>query len=151
ALGTNVATDPAALTLLPGFKVEILRSSQPGEGSWISLAFDPQGRLTLARENRGLIRLAIGRDAIKSVEVINDTLLECRGLLYALGALYVNANNSKGFYRLRDTTGSDHFDEIKLLLRTGGNVGHGRNHVVLGPDGAIWLVHGNNVTLPRSV
>src|SRR5205085_10247268 len=78
-------------------------------------------------------------------EVIEDTLLECRSLLYAHDALYVNANNSKGFYRLRDTKGDGRFDEVKLLLRTGGGVGHGRNHIVLGPDSSIYLVHGNNV------
>ena len=88
---------------------------------------------------------------VEMVEVINNSLLECRGLLYAHNALYVNANNSKAFYRLRDTDGNDRFDEIKLLLKTEGNVGHGRNHVVLGPDGAIWLVHGNNVTLPKGI
>jgi putative heme-binding domain-containing protein len=151
ALGTNSATDPRTFTIRPGFKVELVRSSQPGEGSWVSMAFDPQGRLTLARENRGLIRLTLTTGAVERVEVINDTLLECRGLLYAHHALYVNANNSKGFYRLRDTDGDDRFDEVKLLLKTTGNVGHGRNHVVAGPDGSIWLVHGNNVTLPSNV
>jgi len=151
ALGTNSATDPRTFTLRPGFKGELLRSSQAGEGSWVSMAFDPKGRLTLARENRGLLRLTLGTGAVQRVELINDTLLECRGLLYAHNALYVNANNSKGFYRLRDTDGNDRFDEVKLLLRTGGGVGHGRNHVVLGPDGSIWLVHGNNVTLAENV
>jgi len=48
---------------------------------------------------------------VRQVEVIEDTLLECRGLLYAHGSLYVNANNSKGFYRLRDTKGDGRFDE----------------------------------------
>jgi predicted regulator of Ras-like GTPase activity (Roadblock/LC7/MglB family) len=65
------------------------------------------------------------------VEVIDDTLLECRGLLYAHGALYANANNSKAFVRLRDTDGDGKFDETKELLRTEGRVGHGRNHAVL--------------------
>jgi len=147
ALSTNTATDPATFTLAKGFKAELIRSAQPGEGSWISLAFDPKGRLTLARENRGLLRATLGKKGVEKVEVINDTLLECRGLLYAHDSLYADANNSKGFYRLRSTHHDDNFDEVKLLLRTGGNVGHGRNHVVLGPDGAIWLVHGNNVTL----
>jgi len=179
ALGTNTATDPAGFTLLPGFKAELLRSARPEEGSWISMAFDPQGRLTIARERRGLIRLSglvgqasslpSGHPARErantgetpertggtpvplplplNVEVIEDTLLECRGLLYAYDALYVNANNSRGFYRLRDTKGNGHFDEVKLLLRTEGGVGHGRNHVVLGPDGSIYLVNGNNVKL----
>src|SRR5258706_15731412 len=57
ALGANAATDPGGFTLRPGFKAELLRSAQPDEGSWIALAFDPAGRLTLAREKRGLIRL----------------------------------------------------------------------------------------------
>src|SRR5213078_4100059 len=121
---------------------------------------------------RGLIRLTIAGQAsrpaaggevyrpiankpapvsIERVEVIEDTLLECRGLLYAHDALYVNANNSKGFYRLRDKDGDGTFEEVKLLLRTGGNVGHGRNHVVAGPDGSIYLVHGNNVALTENV
>src|SRR5437660_2685038 len=151
ALGNNRATDPATFTLAPGFKAELLRSAQPGEGSWVSMAFDPKGRLTLARENRGLIRLTLGADRVERMEVIDDTLLECRGLLYAYDALYVNANNSKGFYRLRDTDGDGRFDEVKLLLRTTGGVGHGRNHIVAGPDGSLYLVHGNNVNLAENV
>jgi putative heme-binding domain-containing protein len=151
ALKTNQATDPSTFTILPGFKAELLRSAQPDEGSWVTLAFDPKGRLTLAREKRGLLRMTLTNGQIASVEVIDDTLLECRGLLYAHDALYVNANNSKGFYRLRDTDGDDRFDETKLLLQTKGGVGHGRNRVVLGPDGAIWLVHGNNVVVPSNV
>jgi len=151
ALGTSSATDPATFTVLPGFKAELLRSAQPGEGSWVGMAFDPKGRLTVAREGRGLLRLTLENNSVDRVEVINDTLLECRGLLYAHDALYVNANNSKGFFRLRDTKGTDQFDEIKLLLHTEGNVGHGRNHVVLGPDGALWLIHGNNVTLTTNL
>jgi putative heme-binding domain-containing protein len=151
ALGSQTATDPATFTLIPGFRVELLHSAQAGEGSWVSMAFDPQGRLTLARESRGLLRLTLGPSRLERMEVIEDTLLECRGLLYAHGALYVNANNSKGFYRLRDTNGDDQFDEKKLLLATTGSVGHGRNQVVLGPDGSLWLVHGNNVEVGEAV
>ncbi len=151
ALGTNVATEAATLTLLPGFRAELLRSAQPGEDSWVSMAFDPQGRLTIAREQRGLLRMTLDSGGVAKVEVINDTLLECRGLLYAFGSLYVNANNSKGFYRLRDTDGDDQFDEVKLLLQTAGGVGHGRNHAVLGPDKMIYLVHGNNVRLAPGI
>jgi putative heme-binding domain-containing protein len=151
ALGTNRATDPATFTLLPGFNAQLLRSAQPGDGSWVSMAFDPQGRLTLAREARGLIRLTLQSDTVEKVEVIEDTLLECRGLLYANDSLYVNANNSKGFYRLRDNDGDGKYEDVKLLLRTGGNVGHGRNHVVSGPDGSIYLVHGNNVAITEKV
>src|SRR5207302_10343116 len=116
--------------------------------SWVALAFDPKGRLTIAREKVGLLRMTLSSNSIERVEVIEDKLLECRGLLYAYDSLYVNANNSKGFYRLRDTDGDDKFDEQKLLLQTEGGVGHGRNHLALGPDGFIYLVHGDDVVLP---
>jgi len=145
------ATDPATFTTLPGFKAELVRSALPEEGSWIALAFDPQGRLTLAREKKGLLRLSLDSVGVSKVEVINDTLLECRGLLYAHGALYANANNSKTLVRLRDTKGTGQFDETTELLKTEGGVGHGRNHLKLGPDGWLWIAHGNNVHLPKNL
>ena len=144
----TLATDPSTLTLLPGFKAELIRSSSADEGSWVSMAFDPQGRITLGREKRGLLRLNL---QTQKLEVIDDALLECRGLLYAHGALFANANNSKGLYRLRDTDGDDRFDESTELLHTEGGVGHGRNHLKLGPDGDLYLAHGNNVLLPTHV
>ncbi len=151
ALTPGTATDAAAITAPSGFKVELMRSAAPDEDSWVSMAFDPQGRLTIAREKKGLLRMTLSAGAgIEKVEVINDTLLECRGLLYAAGALYVNANNSKVFCRLRDVDGDGQFDQIDELLRTEGGVGHGRNHVKLGPDGMLYLTHGNNVVAPAN-
>lgn len=147
----TAATDPATFSLPPGFKAELVRSALPEEGSWIALAFDPQGRLTLAREKKGLLRLSLDSAGVSKVEVINDTLLECRGLLYAHGALYANANNSKTLVRLRDTKGAGQFDETTELLKTEGGVGHGRNHLKLGPDGWLWIAHGNNVHLPKNL
>src|SRR5258706_14226099 len=64
ALGTNAATDPATFTLLPGFKAELLRSAQPGEGSWVGMAFDPKDRLTVARESSGVLRLTLGNNNV---------------------------------------------------------------------------------------
>jgi len=179
ALGTNAATAAEHITALAGFGVELLRSAQPGEGSWVAMAFDPQGRIVIAREDRGLLRVTpditnqtVGlrkyserpltpalppKGARESmwravsalrVETINTNLLECRGLLFAYDALYANANNSKGLYRLRDTDGDDQFDEVKLLKATPGGVGHGRNQLALGPDGMIYSIHGDDVGLP---
>jgi len=160
AVANGQATDPKTISAPPGFTVELIRSAQPGEDSWIALAFDPKGRLTIAKERKGLLRMTLlsgGAGAAMTagkVESINDTLLECRGLVYAHGGLYVNANNSKALYKLRDTTPNDtidFLDESKLLLRTEGSVGHGRNHLTLGPDGFIYIMHGNDVRLPANL
>ena len=135
---------------LPGFSIERIKRAEPEEGSWVSMAFDPQGRLTIAREDKGLLRLTLSEasDDVLKVETINDTLLECRGLLYAYDSLYANANNSKGMYRLRDTSGDDRFNEVTLLREFPGTVGHGRNDLALGPDGLIYSIHGDAVKVP---
>ena len=180
ALTQNGVASPVAISTLPSFKVEVVRVAEPNEGSWISLAFDSKGRAIIGREDKGLLRLTlesvVGKNAagekqkapltptlspedggegagvvVKSVETIEDTLLECRGLLFAHGALYVTANNSKGIYRLRDTDGDDTFDEVTLLRKLEGGVGHGRNNLALGPDGMIYVTCGNNVLVPKDV
>ena len=150
AIETRRATAARHVTAIPGFKVELLRTATKAEGSWVSLEFDNEGRLLIGREGPGILRLTLPKRRFgrTRVEVVNDELNECRGLLWAHGSLYANANNSKGLYRLRDTTGDDQFDEVTLLRKTGGGVGHGRNSIALGPDGLIYLTHGNDVRLP---
>lgn len=136
-----------------GFVVELIREAKEGEDSWVGMTFDDKGRLFLGMESKGILRLTFSQaedqkpPRVTAVETVNDDLEECRGLLWAYDALYANANDSKGFYRLRDTTGDDLFDEKKLLLETSGGVGHGRNHLRLGPDGMIYITHGNDPLL----
>jgi putative heme-binding domain-containing protein len=147
---SGAVADPASIVTLPGFKIELIRLARPDEGSWISLAFDRRGRIVIGREDKGLLRLTLAEDrrTVAQVETINDALLECRGLLFAHDSLYVHANNSKGLYRLRDTDGDDQYDDVRLLRKTEGGVGHGRNGLALGPDGMIYLTLGNNVQVP---
>ena len=147
----KAGADPTDFFTLPGFEVELLKNSAKGEGSWISCAFDPEGRLSIGREDVGIWRFSFSKNkkSISQIEMINRTLKENRGLLYAHGALYVNANVSKGIYRLRDTNGDEKFDEEKLLRATPGGVGHGRNGLALGPDGLIYAIMGDSVELPK--
>lgn len=153
ALNADGVASPVSISALPGYAVEMVRQSAPGEGSWISLAFDPQGRIVVAREDKGLLRMTLDdeRKAIAKVETINADLLECRSLLFAHGALYVSANNSLGIYRLKDTDGDDTYDEVKLLKKLEGGVGHGRNGLALGKDGKIYLACGNNVRVSPDI
>src|SRR3954469_16190710 len=148
ALNSGAATDPRSIEVAPGFKIELLRSATPEEDSWVSMAFDPQGRLTIGCEKKGLLRMTLKPGGIGTVERINDSLLECRGLLFAYDSLYAVANNSKVLVRLRSSKGDDRLDEITELVHTEGGVGHGRNHVKLGPDGLLYVAHGNSVTAP---
>ncbi|NOX99432.1 MAG: c-type cytochrome [Verrucomicrobia bacterium] len=150
--GKDGALTGASTIFAPkGFKVELLHAATKSEDSWVGMTFDGKGRVIVAMEDKGLLRMTLTKGKVDKVEVINTELEECRGLLWAYDALYANANDSKGFYRLRDTTGDDQLDEVKLLLKTGGGVGHGRNHLRLGPDGLIYLVHGNSVDLPDTL
>lgn len=153
AIGTEQADEPARIRVVPGFQVELVRSSQKGEGSWVSLTFDAKGRLIVGREGPGILRMTLPQSGASNeikVELINNKLQECRGLLWAFGSLFANANNSKGLYRLRDTDGDDQFDDVKLLKTTGGGVGHGRNALTLGPDNLIYVIHGNNVLVSEA-
>jgi len=153
ASATTEGTDPSTFSTLPGYEVELLRSAGKEENSWVSMAFDPKGRITIGREDKGLLRFSFSRDRKKIVrtESIEDTLKECRGLLYAYGALYANANNSRALYRLRDLDGDDQFEEKKILYQSEGGVGHGRNDLALGPDGMIYAIHGDSVHIPDSL
>ncbi|MCH7728491.1 MAG: PQQ-dependent sugar dehydrogenase, partial [Planctomycetes bacterium] len=151
ALGTDESADPSSFIVPDGFEIALIRSAEQDEGSWVSMAFDPQGRVVIAKEDRGLLRMTLSEDGddIAEVQLINDTLLECRGLLFAFDSLYANANNSKGLYRLRDTDDDDQFDEVKLLYHSPGSVGHGRNDLALGADNMIYSIHGDAVDVPR--
>ncbi len=148
------ATDPASIQVPPGYRVQLVHSATPEQDSWVSMAFDSAGRVVLGMEKKGLLRLSFSQPdqpEVASARVIDDTLEECRGLLFAHGWLYANANRSKTLHRLRDSDDDGVFEDKEALLSTGGGYGHGRNHLKLGPDGRIWIVHGNNVHLPDRI
>jgi putative heme-binding domain-containing protein len=153
ALESGGVASPVSISALPGYAVEMVRAAAPGEGSWISLAFDPEGRMVVAREDKGLLRMTLDADrkSVAKLETINSDLLECRSLLFAHGGLYVSANNSLGIYRLKDADGDDTYDEVKLLKKLEGGVGHGRNGLALGKDGKIYLACGNNVRVSPDI
>ena len=142
--------DPTRFFTLPGFEVELLHSATDGEGSWVSCAFDTKGRLGIGREDSGILRFTFSEDRSRILK--NEWLLrsvkENRGLVYAHGALYVNANSSNGIYRFRDTNGDGQFNEEKKLFDIPGGRGHGRNGLALGPDGLIYAIMGDSVKLP---
>ena len=49
------------LTLLPGFKAELIRSAEPDEGSWVCMTIDPEGRLIISPQEgvNNLLRVTL--------------------------------------------------------------------------------------------
>jgi putative heme-binding domain-containing protein len=132
----------------PGFEVTLVRAAAADEGSWIAMAFDDEGRLTVSREDRGLLRFTLDDDraSVTSVERFELPLEECRGLIYADGWLYANANNSRTVYRLK--IGEDgSLKELASLRSFPGGVGHGRNDLAA-HDGHLLSIHGDSVATP---
>jgi putative heme-binding domain-containing protein len=160
----------------PGFKIEHLYSpSENDQGSWVSMTFDPKGRLIASDQYGALYRLEIapvGTNSDVKLEklVIGKTRAEiadttgskiemgfAQGLLYAFNSLYVMVNHrsnedfekGSGLYRLQDTDGDDQFDKITLLKELNGEGEHGPHSVILAPDGkSIYVISGNHTDVP---
>jgi putative heme-binding domain-containing protein len=147
------ATPPTSITVPAGFKVELVRSAQESESSWISMAFDEAGRIIVGLDDVGVARLAPPEvpGGEWSVTRLDDSLRHCRGVLVHEGSLYVNACDTKELWRFRDADGDGTYrDRTKLKsFDYRSRYGHGQNQLTVGPDGALWSIVGNDVTFPE--
>jgi putative heme-binding domain-containing protein len=141
--------------VLPGFKVELLRSAEPGEGSWICLTVDDRGRFIISPQEdaQPLLRVTLSSEGkVAKIEPIAAPVRQAMGLLYAHQSLYVHGHGPQGtgLYRLIDANQDDQFGsgEIGFLGRTHGEGEHGYHAVVLGPDQMIYVMNGNHTKLP---
>jgi putative heme-binding domain-containing protein len=149
------ATPVSALKVLPGFKVELLRSAQPAEGSWVSMTVDDQGRLIVSPQDGNLLRMTVptGEGEVK-VEEITTEFGSAMGLLWAKGYLFVDGRGPEGLgiYRLQDPRGNGQYTVKKLLKKIPSGGGeHGSHGIVLGPDGYLYQVNGNFVQVLRDI
>src|SRR5688572_19961420 len=113
ATGSNGNSKIDKIKLQPGFRIEHLYSpSQNNQGSWVSMTFDPKGRLIASDQYGALYRLElapVGTDSVLKLEklVIGKTRDEladttgakiqmgyAQGLLYAFNSLYVMVNHN---------------------------------------------------------
>jgi len=148
------ATLPESIRARDGFRIELLHSAQDDEGSWISMTFDPAGRVIVGLDDRGLARLAINEQSGQATfERIagTESLLHVRGVLYAHDSIYISATNSQGIYRMRDLGDCFQSPERIQALRYDSRYGHGTNQITLGPDNRIYFVIGNDVVFPPSM
>ncbi len=143
------ATPVSALSVAPGFKVELLRSAQRGEGSWVSMTVDDDGRLIVSPQDGSLLRMTVpAGDGEVQVEKITPEFGSAMGLLWAKGYLFVDGRGPEGLgiYRLRDPQGNGQYTVHKLLKKIPSGGGeHGSHGIVMGPDGFLYQVNGNFV------
>ena len=157
-LNVAAATPAESLTLLPGFKAQLLRSSEMGEGSWICMTVDQKGRLIISpqADNQPLLRVTLSRSGqVAKIEKVPAPVHQAMGLLYAHDSLYVNGHgpNGTGLYRLIDSNHNDRFDtnEVHFLKTIEGEGEHGYHGVVLGPDKMIYVMNGNHTKVPKGI
>src|SRR5436190_18198360 len=155
---TPLATPAEGLKLLPGFKAELLRSAQKGEGSWICMTSDTKGRLIISPQDDKdpLLRFTLSRNGgITKIEKILAPIHQAMGLLYAHNSLYASCHgpNGTGLYRLIDANHNDQFEtnEVQFLKKFEGEGEHGYHAVVLGPDKMIYVMNGNHTKVPKEI
>jgi hypothetical protein len=172
---TDVAMGQAGpaenLKLPKGFKAELLYSVPEEQGSWVSMTYDPKGRLIASDQYGKLYRITPTGDGSVDVEEIELTIGFAQGLLCAFDSLYVvsfgidpNAkgknkaknlpkNQAKmpaGLYRVRDTDYDDKYDNVELLREFVGKSEHGPHAVILSPDKkSLFICAGNATQIPK--
>jgi len=154
------ATPVSTMKVAKDFHVELLYSvPREKQGSWVCMAHDPRGRLIVSDQHGKLYRVTPSKPGAAvsgtRVEALQAEIGMAQGLLYAFDSLYVVVNGmgkrQSGLYRLKDTTGDDQFDEVKLLRELTGPMGeHGPHAIRLSPDGtSLYLCAGNHSDLPE--
>ncbi|MBA4150522.1 MAG: c-type cytochrome [Verrucomicrobia bacterium] len=154
----QAATLATNLTVLPGYKAELIHQAQPDEGSWICMTVDDKGRFIISPEKNEapLLRITVSRDGhLQQIEKIAAPMRAAMGLLYAHNSLYVNGigPNGVGLYRLIDENKNDRFDtnEVQFLKSFEGDNEHSYHAVVLGPDKMIYVMNGNMSKVPAGI
>lgn len=141
---------------LPGFQVEVAYSVPREQGSWVSMAVDPKGRLITSDQFGRLYRVTLrdGSPLTAEAAPLEVQVGSAQGLLWAFDSLYVvvnreEKNGGSGLYRLRDRDGDDQFEEARLLRAIKGGGEHGPHAILPGPDGrSLYLLAGNATDLP---
>ncbi len=155
-ISAPAATPASALDVADGFRVELVHSAEPAEGSWVAMTRDDRGRLIISPQgNEPLLRFTVDADGkVSRREPVNLPVRSAMGLLHAFGALYVNGQGPEGYhlYRLTDSNGDDSYDRFELIRRWQGGAGeHGTHGLVKGPDDRIYITSGNFANVPADV
>ncbi len=144
------------LDTLPGFRIEhVLTADGAKNGSWISMAKDPKGRLLLGGQGgQPITRVTLKDGKVAQEEILTIPVTEAMGMLFVGDVLYINGNGSRGFalYRCKDTKGDESYEDVEFLREwPGGSGEHGAHGLVLGSDKMLYAVCGNFTAVPKDL
>lgn len=144
------------LKVAAGFEVTRVHAvSRDAEGSWVSVAADPRGRLYASDQYGALHEIVPGRGAGEEtlVRPLQLPIGGVHGMAWVDDSLYAvvgqKAVQTTGLYRLRDADGDGALDHVELLRALEGDGEHGPHAVVAAPDGrSLFVLAGNATKLP---
>jgi putative heme-binding domain-containing protein len=138
------------LNVPPGFDAELIYKVDKGKyGTWIAIAFDDRGRLTVSDQGKtGTFRLAIPKPG----EAFDESKIEKLnvksgkwGMLYAFGHLYSIGNGSLTRAKVLDNGDLGPGEAISPMP---GGGEHGPHSLVVSPDGKSLYAIAGNYTKP---
>ena len=141
-----------ALNVPPGFEVDLIyQVDNKKYGSWIAMAFDNQGRLTVSDQQKaGTFILDIpGRGEKFDESKIKKLNVESSiyGMLYAFDHLYMMGNRKLNRAKVLPD-GS--LGPVEFLAEMAGGGEHGPHSIVVSPDGkSIYVIAGNATSPPE--
>lgn len=154
------------IRLPQGFDAELLYTVPESQGSWVAMAFDPEGRIVVSdQDDKGVFRVTLPKEGAPKADLrVNSlkgfpfvpvawgkrTVAGALGFLHAFDSLYMST--MRGFYRIRDTDGDDQYDEFTLLKELHPGWEHSAHSILKTVDGtALYLISGNHSKLPDGV
>lgn len=146
--GQQLLIRPYDIVAPPGYVVDLVYSVPKDQGSWVSLATDPKGRLYASDQaGAGLYRLTLGQGDAPVVEKVSTEALAsvsgAQGLHWAFDSLWFHRNGGN-LIRLTDSDGDDVLDNAETYPSTTGGGEHGNHAVLPTPDGKSLYLDGGN-------
>lgn len=123
-----------------------------GEGEYLSITTDPQGRFLVSPREGKLLRFTVNDKAEQplKIDTLDIGITDCQGLLHAYGSLYMMGSKDtiRGVFRLKDIGGNGNYDEPILMKEFPRNGDHSGHTLALGPEGMIYFLSGNDNKVP---
>ena len=143
-----------ALNVPPGFEVDLIyQVDRKKYGSWISMAFDKKGRLTVSDQQKaGTFLVEIPKRGQKFDETkIKKLSVESSvyGMLYAFDHLYLMGNRKLTRAKVLPD-GS--LGPVEFMAEMAGGGEHGPHSIIISPDGkSIYVIAGNATKPPEFI